>query len=39
VDQGTPHKNRDTEIIEEKVGECLEDMVTGEKFLNRIAKA
>jgi hypothetical protein len=36
VDQGTPQKPRDSEIIEEKVGKSLEDMVvTGGKFLNR----
>jgi hypothetical protein len=31
----TPHKTRDTE----KVGKSLEDMGTGEKFLNRTAMA
>jgi hypothetical protein len=36
VDQRPPHKTRDTE---EKVGKSLEDMGTGEKFLNKIAMA
>jgi hypothetical protein len=42
VDQGTTHKTRDSEtlkLIEEKVGKSLEDMGTGEKFLNRTAVA
>jgi hypothetical protein len=39
VDQGTPHKTKNSEIIEEKVGKSFEDMDTGEKFLNRIAMA
>jgi hypothetical protein len=34
VDQGTPHKTRDTES-----GESLEDMGTGEIFLNSTAMA
>jgi hypothetical protein len=37
VDQGTPHKKETLKLIEEKVGKSLEDMGTGEKFLNRIA--
>jgi hypothetical protein len=39
VDQGPPHKIRDTEIIEERVVKSLEDMGTGERFLNRTAMA
>jgi hypothetical protein len=39
VDRGTPHKTRDTETLEEKVGKSLKDMGTGEKFLNRTAIA
>jgi hypothetical protein len=39
VDQGTPHKNRDMKLIEEKVGKSLKDMCTGEKFLSRTAMA
>ena len=39
MDQGTPHKTKNSEIIEEKVGKSLEDMGTGEKFLNRKAMA
>ena len=39
MDQRTSHKTRDTELIEEKVGKSLEDMGTGEKFLNRTAMA
>jgi hypothetical protein len=35
VNQGTPHKTRDTETIEEKEGKSLEDMSPGGKFLNR----
>ena len=36
MDQGTPQKTRDTEIIEEKVGKTLKHIVgTREKFLNR----
>jgi hypothetical protein len=32
------HRNPETmKLIEEKVGESLEDMGTGEKFLNRTA--
>jgi hypothetical protein len=34
VDQGTPHKPETVKLIEEKVGKSLEDMGTGEKFLN-----
>jgi hypothetical protein len=39
VDQGTPHKTRDSETYRKKgkVGKSLEDMGTEEKFLNRIA--
>jgi hypothetical protein len=36
VDQGTPHKTRDTEIY---TGESGEDMGTGGKLLNRTAVA
>ena len=39
MDQGTPHKTRDSETYR---GECrgsLEDMGTGENFLNRTAMA
>ena len=39
MDQGAPHKTRDLKLIEEKVGKSLEDMGTGEKFLNRTAMA
>ena len=38
MDKRPPHKTRDTEI-EEKVGKSLEDMGTGEKFLNRTVMA
>ena len=34
VDQGSPHKKDTLKLIEEKVGKSLEDMGTGEKFLN-----
>jgi hypothetical protein len=37
VDQGTPHKTRDTETYRGECGKSLEDMGTGEKFLNRTA--
>jgi hypothetical protein len=39
VDQRTPHKNRDTEIYRGECRESLEDMCTGEKFLNKRAMA
>jgi hypothetical protein len=39
VDQGTPHKTRDTETYREESGEKAQDMVTGGKFLNRTAMA
>jgi hypothetical protein len=39
VDPGTPHNTRDSENIEEKLGKSFKDMGTGEKFLNRTAKA
>jgi hypothetical protein len=39
MDQRTSHKTRDTETYREKVGKSLEDMGTGEKFLNRTAMA
>jgi hypothetical protein len=39
VDQGTPHKTRDTETYRQKVGTSLEDMGTGGKFLNRTSMA
>ena len=39
MDQGAPHKTRDLKLIEEKVGKSLEDMGTGEQFLNRTAMA
>jgi hypothetical protein len=35
VDQGTPHKTRDTKTYRGERGESLKDMGTGEKFLNR----
>jgi hypothetical protein len=35
VDQGTPHKTRDTETHMEKVGKSFKDIDTGEKFQNR----
>jgi hypothetical protein len=38
VDQGTPHKTRDTKLIE-KVGKSLKDMGTGEIFLNVACEA
>jgi hypothetical protein len=37
VDQGTPHKTRDTETYRDKVEKNLEDMGTGGKFMNRTA--
>jgi hypothetical protein len=39
VDQGTSHKPETLKLIEEKMGKSLEDMGTGEKFLNRTAMA
>ena len=39
MDQGTPHKTRDTETYRREVGKSFEDMGTGEKFLNRTAMA
>ena len=39
MDQGLPHKTRYTETIEEKLGKSLEDMGTGEKFLNKTTMA
>jgi hypothetical protein len=39
VDQGTPHKTRDSETDRGESGESLKDMDTGEKFLNRTAVA
>jgi hypothetical protein len=39
VDQGTSHKTETLKLIEEKVGKSLEDMGTGEKFLNRTPMA
>ena len=39
MDQQAQHKTRDTDTIEEKVGKSLDDMGTGEKFLNRKAMA
>ena len=39
MDQQAQHKTRDTDTIEEKVGKSLDDMGTGEKFLNRKAIA
>ena len=36
MDQGTPHKIRDSETFR---GKSLEDIGTGEKFLNRTAMA
>jgi hypothetical protein len=35
VDQGPPHKTRDTETYRGERGKSLEHMGTGEKFLNR----
>ena len=37
MDQGTPHKPETVKLLEEKVGKSLEDIGTGEKFLNRRA--
>jgi hypothetical protein len=37
VDQGTPHKTRDSETYRGKSGKSLEDVGTGENFLNRTA--
>ena len=37
--QGTPHKTRDTETYRGEIVKSLEDMGTGEKFLNRTAMA
>jgi hypothetical protein len=39
MDQGTPHKTRDTETYRGKVGKIFEDMGKGGKFLNRTAMA
>ena len=39
MDQRTPHRPETLKLIEEKVGKSLEDMGTGEKFLNRTAMA
>ena len=39
MDQGTPHKTRDSETYREKRGGDLKDMGTGEKLLNRTAMA
>jgi hypothetical protein len=39
VDQGLLHKPDTLKLIEEKGGKSLEDMGTGEKFLNRTAMA
>jgi hypothetical protein len=35
VDQETPHETKDTETYRGISGKSLEDMGTGEKFLNR----
>ena len=35
MDQGTPHKTRDTEIYRGESGENLKHMGTGEIFMNR----
>jgi hypothetical protein len=37
VDQRTPHKPETLKFIEVKVGKTLQDMGTGENFLNTIA--
>jgi hypothetical protein len=39
VDQGIPHKTRDTETYRGESGESLEDIGTGGTFLNRTAMA
>ena len=39
MDQGTPHKTRDTETYRGESVESLENIGTGEKFLNRTAMA
>jgi hypothetical protein len=39
VDQGTPHKTRDTEMYRGEKREGLEYMGTGGKFLNRTPMA
>jgi hypothetical protein len=39
VYQGTHHKTRDTDTYRGKSGKSLEDMGTGEKFLNRTSMA
>jgi hypothetical protein len=39
VDQGTPHKTKDTETYRVESGENPRDMGTGEKFLYRTAMA
>ena len=39
MDQGTSHKPETLKLIEEKVEKSLEDMGTGEKFLNRTTVA
>ena len=39
MDQGPPHKPETLKLIEKKLGETLEDMGTGEMFLNTTAIA
>jgi hypothetical protein len=39
VDQRTPYKTSETETYRGESGESLEDVVTGERFLNRTAMA
>ena len=39
MDQGPPHKTNTLKLIEKKLGKTLEDMGTGEKFLNRMPRA
>ena len=39
MDQGTSHKTRDTETYIGEIRVKLEDMITGENFLNRTAMA
>ena len=39
MDQGVPHKTRDTETYRGESGEKPQNMSTGKKFLNRTAVA
>ena len=39
MDKATPHKTREVNIIEMKVGKSLKDMDSAKKFMNRTAMA